>query len=180
MADFYLELDTTTGLLRRREATDTGGTGRGGRIVALRSDGRIDPSMLPSNTIVVASIVANEALNAGDFVNVFYNGSERRVRRANASNANTPAHGFVLSNATTGSEVVVYFTGLNSQASRGSLTTADIGKNVFLSASTAGLYTLTPPDTENNIIQQIGFIVDVNTTNNTVSIVFNPQVAIVL
>lgn len=180
MADFYLELDTTTGLLRRREATDVGGTGRGGRIVALRSDGTLDASMLPNSSAVVVNIVANEALNAGDFVNVFHNGTERRVRRANAVSTTAPAHGFVLASATAGSEVSVYFSGLNSQAPRGSLTAADVGRRVFLSASTAGAYTLTPPNNVNNIVQQLGIIAAVDTTNNIISIVFDPQAIIVL
>lgn len=175
MADFYVELDVTTGLLRRKQATDTGGAGQGGRIVALRSDGTLDPAMVPNTQSVVINIVANEALNAGDVVNIFHNGTDRRVRKALATGTSTRAHGFVLDTVSAGSSVAVYLSGLNTSVPRGSVTASQVGQAVFLSATTGGAVTLTPPSSPNNIIQTLGFVVHVDTTNNVLHVLFDIQ-----
>lgn len=180
MSDFYVELDLTTGMLRRRQATNTGGAGQGGRIVALRSDGTLDPAMVPNTQSVVVNIVANEALNAGDAVNVFYNGTERRVRKAIATGSSTQAHGFVLADASAGSSVPVYLSGLNTAIPRGAVTASQVGQPVFLSASTGGAVTLTPPSSTNNLVQRLGFIVHVDTTNNVLHVLYDIQPPIVV
>lgn len=175
MSDFYVELDITTGMLRRRQATNTGGAGQGGRIVALRDNGTLDPAMIPDAQSIIISMVANEALAAGDMVNVFYNGTERRVRKAIATGLSTQAHGFVLQAASAGSPVSVHFSGLNIAIPRGSVTASQVGQPVFLSASTAGAVTLSPPSAANNLVQQLGFIVHVDTTNNVLHVLFDVQ-----
>lgn len=180
MPDKYIRLNTTTGLLEQQEATDVGGSGRGGRIVALRADGTLDATMIPNITAPTVEITANENLAAGDFVNVFYTGTERRVRKATAAGTTSPAHGFVLTSATSGSAASVYFGGLNTAAPRGSVAVADVGKRVFLSATTAGAYTLTPPSTTGQVVQCLGIIAAVDTTNNLVTIAFDPEEMIVV
>jgi hypothetical protein len=181
MADKYIALNTTTGLLQQVEATDTGGSGKGGKIVALRSDGTIDQSMLPNVGSPTVTVVAGQNLAAGDFVNIHYDGSNVRVRKANAVDATAPAHGFVLGSVNSGSNATVYVTtGLNTVVPRGSMTAADVGKRVYLSASTAGAITLTPPSTAGNVVQHLGVLVGVDTINNlaTVAFVYTPPIVV--
>lgn len=169
MADKYIRLDLTTGRLTQQEATDTGGAGQGGKIVALGNDGLLSPTMFGSIGSPTIGVIADVNLAPGEFVNLFFTSGQRRARKANAVDATTPAHGYVLDTITATTSGVVYLDGLNSQYPRGTMTTADIGKRAFLSTS-AGAITLTPPSTTGNLIQMVGVIVAVDTTSNLVSI----------
>lgn len=169
MADKYVRLDLTTGRLVQQEAATTGGSGQGGKIVALGVDGLIPGTMLGTVGAPTLEIVADTNLAAGDYVNLLYTSAQRRARKANAVDATTPAHGYVLETITAASTGLMYTDGLNSQYPRGTFTTADIGKRVFLS-TTGGLITLTPPSTVGNLLQVLGTIVAVDTTANLLTI----------
>lgn len=181
MADKYITLDLTTGLLKQQEATTTGGSGQGGKIVALRSDGTIDSSMLPNIGSPSVSVVASENISAGYFVNIYYDGTNIRVRRAVATDSTAPAHGFILNSVTSNNNATIYLSsGLNTAYPRGSFTAADIGKRVFLSASSGGTITLTPPSATGNLVQLLGVIAGVDTTSNllTIAFTYNPGVVV--
>jgi hypothetical protein len=170
-AEKYVKIDLTTGRLTQQQAVDVGGSGNAGKIVALNSAGFVDPTMLTDSggggsTI---NVIADVNLSPGDWVNIFYTSSQRRARKATATDATIPAHAFVQDTISATSSGLAYLDTINPYCVRGSLTTSDIGKRVFLS-TTGGSYTLTPPSTTGNLIQVLGVIVDVNTTSNLVQV----------
>lgn len=158
MADKYLELNAA-GRPQQKEPATTGGAGQAGKIIALGNDGLVPPSMLGSVGTPSLSVTAFENLAAGDYINLYYTGGTVQARKANATDATLPAHGYVLSGVSTGNSVDVYADGFNSQIPQGSLTTADIGKRVFLSDTTPGGVTLTAPtSTTGRLVQCLGVI----------------------
>jgi len=164
MADEYLVFDKNEKMLVVKKATTTSsGTTDAGKIVALSSDGKLDSSLLPaeagSNAI---SLPAYEDLSAGDFVNIFDDGSGPKVRKADAS-TDKPAHGYVLSNATAGNNVTVYFDGHNTQ-----LTGLTPGKYYFLSDTTPGDVSDAPPST-GYISQKVGVAISSTTIDVEIS-----------
>lgn len=132
--------------------TTSSGVGDANKIIATTSTGKLDASFLPAGLdISVESIVASEALTAGDYVNIYDNAGTRTVRKADASLAR-PAHGFVLTGVSNGGSASVYVNGVNNQIS--GLTP---GARVFLSATSAGRPTATAPaHTSGFIIQVLG------------------------
>lgn len=145
-----------------------------GKIVATDEAGRIDSSLMPVGIGDDSKImVAGEALAAGDFVNVYYDTgeSEVRVRKADASavNAGKRADGFVLSGASLGDEVKVYFEGTNTQ-----LTGLTPGVPHYLSGASAGDATHEPPAAGGHAVQNIG--VSLSAT----SMSFEPATPVVL
>lgn len=138
------KLKEVAGLVTSAGAADAG------KIPELDGSGRLDSSMMPvgfgSETKVIQ---ASENLAAGDFVNVF-NSTGLRVRKADASNGRI-AHGFVLNSVTSGQNATVYYGNLNTAVS--GLT---IGNELYLSGTTAGTVTATPPSTSGHIVQRLG------------------------
>lgn len=161
----YLKLDTTTGRPTQQASTDSSaGVGSAGDIVALDSSGRIDSTMMPTGIgASTASIVASEALSAGNLVNIYDNSGVRTIRKANATDATKPAHGFVLASVSSSANGTVYFDGQNALVPVGSFVAADVGKMLFLS-TTAGGVTTTPPVSAGNIVQPVGAIIEVDAT----------------
>jgi hypothetical protein len=156
MADKYLKHNE--GNIEEQEASTTStGVTDAGKIPALDSTGRLDTSMMPVGVGADAkNITASENLAAGDFVNI-YNNSGVSVRKADASDAVKTADGFVLSNVTSGNQVLVYFEGVNNQ-----LSGLTIGENYYLSHSTPGsiVTAVGLTSTTGHIIQRLGRAVD--------------------
>ncbi|MHA1873138.1 MAG: hypothetical protein ACTSVB_03395 [Candidatus Heimdallarchaeaceae archaeon] len=156
MADKYISFDRTTGRLKEVEATvQSSGSSDAGKIVALGSDGKLDSSVLPAgmgeDTI---ALPAYEDLSAGDFVNIFQDGGTTKVRKADAS-SNKPAHGYVLNSVSAGNNVTIHFDGHNTQ-----LTGLTPGKYYFLSDTTPGGVSDTPPSTAGHIAQKLGVAIN--------------------
>lgn len=135
------------------------GAGDAGKIPALDNTGRLDNSMLPvgigADTAIIA---ASEALAAGDYVNV-WNSTGAKVRKADASTTGKEAHGFVLAAVTSGGNATVYFEGTNTQV------TGQTPGTVYLSATTAGAGTATPPSGSGQIVQRVGFAIGTTAVN---------------
>lgn len=150
MAEKYLKVGTT-GLPTEQEATvvSTGAT-EAGKVVALDAAGKLDSSVLPAGIGAnVSTIVASEALTAGDWVNIFNDAGTPKVRKADNSNARR-AHGFVRANVSLSANATVYGPGqLNDQ--HAGLT---IGAEYFL--GTAGAETTTVPTAAGSIVQGVG------------------------
>lgn len=163
MADKYLQLNTTTGRPTQVEATVvSAGAGNAGDVVALDSAGKLDTSVLPAGVGgATISATASEALAAGDLVNFHDVSGTKSVRKANATDATKPAHGFVIAAVSSSATATVYTDGQNTKVALGSFVAADVGKKLFLSAGTAGGVTLTPPVSTGNLVQAVGEIVDV-------------------
>lgn len=148
MSDKYLKNDG--GQIAEQEATATSaGAGSAGKIVALNSSGLIDDTMLASAD--ATSIEAGETLAGGDLVNL-YDDSGVKMRKADATDATKPAHGFVLAAVTSGQSGTVYFDGIDDQVS--GLT---VGATYYLDTATPGGVTATSPSTSGNISQEVGF-----------------------
>lgn len=103
---------------------------------------------------------ASGALAAGDFV---YIKSDGTVAKADASNQAKKAMGYVLAASADLASCVVYFDDNNNQCS--GLT---VGSTYYLSGSTPGAVTATPPTTSNHIVQELG--IATTTTNLHVNI----------
>jgi hypothetical protein len=130
------------------------GAADAGKIPGLDDSGRIDQSMMPVGVAAdTKSLPATENLAGGDYVNIYDNAGTTSIRKADASaaNAGKKAHGFVLAPVTTGSNGTVYFEGANTALS--GLTGGD---DQFLSATTPGAVTSTPPITSGHILQRLG------------------------
>ncbi len=128
------------------------GAGDVGKIPALDAAGRLDSSMMPVGLAPdTASLVAFEALSAGDLINVFSDGGAFKVRKADASTTGKEANGFVLAAVLITANATVYFEGPNTQLS--SLTP---GRR-WLSTSTPGLTQATAPTVAGQTIQSVGF-----------------------
>lgn len=127
------------------------GAANEGDIVALDSSGRLDPSMMPVGVGADAqTLVASEALSAGDFVSVWNDAGTMKARRADATASGKEADGFVLSAVSNGQDALVYFEGRNT-----ALTGLTGGARYYL-ATTAGQVTTTPPSASGNVVQYIG------------------------
>lgn len=150
----YLSIDSA-GMRAEVAANDvSAGAADATKIVALDSAGRIDNSMMPVGIGAdTKSIIASEALAAGDMVNVWLNAAASNVRKADASatSAGKTVDGFVLTAVSAAASAIVYFEGTNNQ-----LTGLTIGAKYFLSGSAPGGVTLTPPVTAGHSLQYVG------------------------
>jgi len=125
----------------------------------------------PVTTAVSAftiTLPAYENLSAGDFVNIFDDAGVTKVRKADAS-ANKPAHGYVLDDVAAGSDATVYFDGHNTK-----LSGLTVGTYYFLSDTTPGGVTNTPPSTTGYFIQRLGIAID----NTTIDVEIEPPIEI--
>lgn len=158
MANKYLSLNS--GVPTEVEAAaSSAGAADAGKVIALNASGDLDSSMLPPGIGAdTSTIAATENLAAGDFVNI-YNSSGAKVRKADASTAGKHAHGFVLAAVTSGNNATVYHEGTNNQ-----VTGATAG-DVYLSASTPGGFTSTPPSSTGNVVQRLGVAVSATEIN---------------
>lgn len=149
----FLQVNTTSGAIEENISTQSGGSGEENKIVSLDNSGKLDNSMMPTGFGEdINSVVAFEPMNAGDFVNVYYDGTATavRVRKADATTEGKEANGFILSSITAGNSINVYFEGSNT-----ALTGLDDGKVHFLSI-VAGVPSSTPPTASGNIVQRLG------------------------
>lgn len=127
---------------------ETTGAADAGKLVTTGSDGKLDPSLLPTGTGAdVLTVSATEDLSGGDFVNIHVGG----VRKADASTAGKEADGFVLDAVLSGQPASVYFEGRNT-----ALTGLTVGERYYLSATTPGTVTDTPPAASGNVVQFLG------------------------
>lgn len=149
MPDKYIA--SISGVLTQVEGKDSSaGVGDAGKLVALDGTGKIANTMMPVGVGAdTALIQASENLAAGDYVNI-HDATGARVRKADASNGRK-AMGFVLASVTSGNNATVYFEGQNTQH-----TSLTPGTTYYLSASSAGTVTATPPTTAGHIVQEIG------------------------
>lgn len=130
----------------------TAGAGDADKLVRLATDGKIDPSMMPTGLGAdVMTIVASENLAAGDFVNIWNNTGVANARKADASSSGKEADGFVLDAVNSGQNASVYFEGRNT-----ALTGLTIGSRYYLSAAAAGAITSTPPSAASQVVQFMG------------------------
>lgn len=172
MANKYLEHDLLGGM-REKEATISGGSaGEAGDIVGLDGTGRISQTMMPVGVAAdTATITASEDLSAGDWVNVYDNGGEANVRKADAAQIGRDATGFVLQAVIIVSDAnaEVYFEGQNNQ-----VTGMTAGSPVYLSDGSPGGGTHTAPIASGSSVQKTGRAISIT------SVAFEPTNSILL
>lgn len=174
-----LELDSTTNELKEIiPITTSAGAGDASKLVQTDSGGKLDITLMPSGVGAdTVTVLASEALAAGDWVNIYDNAGTENVRKANATDNTKPAHGFVKSAVSGGANATVYLTGTNDVVPIGTFVAADAGKNVFLS-TTGGATTLTAPSSAGNRVQKLGQIAMVGASYVTVPFA-NGHIAII-
>lgn len=179
MANKYLKLNTSTGRPTQQEATVTsGGSGDAGKIIALDAAGKLDITVMPVGIGAETQVVtASEALTAGQFVQVYDNAGTASARKALATDLTKPATGYVVDSAASGS-VTVYTDGVNAYIPVGAFVAADVGKQVFLSASVSGAVVLAPPSSAGNLLQKLGKITEVGATYIKVAIDFGDEIEV--
>lgn len=125
------------------------GVGDANKLIATNSTGKLDTTLLPAGLgVSTITVVASEAISAGDFVNLFNNTGTLTVRKADNSNGRE-ANGFTLAAISNAASGTVYLSGQNT-----SLTGLTVGTNYYLGVS--GGVTTTAPTTANAIIQVLG------------------------
>jgi hypothetical protein len=135
------------------------GSADAGKTVLLGGQGRIDESMMPVGIGAdVQVIVATEDLAAGDFVNIYNQSGEGKVRKADATTAGKEACGYVREAVTSGGQATVYFEGTNDQV------TGQTPGFMFLS-TVAGKATSMPPSGSGNVLQRVGIATSPTTIN---------------
>lgn len=164
-------LSNNSGTMTEVAAAQTSaGAGDAGKVVALNSAGAVDLTMMPSGIgPSTSSVLASEALAAGDLVNIWNNSGTANVRKADGSTTGKQADGCVLSSVSSGATALVYPPGsLNNAVS--SLTPGP----QFLSDTTAGKTAATAPTTSGHTVQRVG------SATTASALIFQPQAPIVL
>ena len=117
---------------------------------------------------------AGEALSKGDIVYISgAAGDNTIVSKAQANSSSTmPAFGFALANASNGASCqIVTFGNLYGSGGAPLDTSAfNVGDTLYVSATTAGGFTSTPPTGESNLLQNIGKIVRSNSNNGVIKV----------
>lgn len=147
-------LDMVSGVMTQLAAVATSaGAGDAGKLAALDGGGKWDISMMPSGLAGVdtLAVVASEALADGDLVNIWDSAGTFKVRKADGASAGKEAHGFVKAGYSSSASATVYFEGTNDH-----VTGLSPGVQ-YLSATTAGLATATPPSGTGKVIQRVGY-----------------------
>lgn len=146
-------IDIVSGRLKRTFAILTSaGAGDANKIPALDAGGKLDISFMPSgvgaNTI---SVLASEAISAGNLVNIYNNAGTLNVRKADNTAAGKEANGAALSSISNAATGTVYLPGVTVTG----LSSLTPGAYYWL--DTAGGVTTTAPTTANNISQIVGY-----------------------
>lgn len=137
-------------------AGSAGGASDANKLAQLDTNGRLTVAMMPVGFAAdIDTIIAGEALSAGNLVSIQSGGAFK----ADAS-AGKPAHGFVLASYASGATATVYFEG-----TCGGLSGLTLGP-VFLSPTTPGAVTNTPPVSGSGKLQQaVGLAVSTTAIN---------------
>lgn len=157
MADKYL-YNNAGQITEKAAVQSSAGAGDAGKIPALDASGKFDTTMMPTGMGAdTASITTSEALNAGDFVNI-WNSTGAKARKADATVAGKEAHGFVLAAVLSGAQATVYFEGSNTGV------TGQTPGPVFLS-TTPGQAASAAPSGSGNVVQRVGFAISATAIN---------------
>lgn len=165
MADKYIAI-SGSGEVERAGTVTSAGVGNAGQIVALDANGLLDSSVMPAGiTPDQKAGTSNGAITAKDMVYVETAGT---IARATAA-AGTPhrADGWATTSVATGQPVIMMLEGKIS-----GLTGLVAGTKYFLSNTTAGGLTSTPPSATGEIWQYVG------TALSTTELNFEPDIEI--
>lgn len=145
-------LDIINGAVTQVQALLTSaGAGSADGIPRLDAAGRLDLSFMPSGVGTdTASIIASEALVAGDFINIWDDAGVFKIRKSDATTAGKEVDGFVLAAVSAAASGEVHSQGENNQ-----LAGLAVGATLYMS-TTAGGVTSTPVTGSGNVSMPIG------------------------
>lgn len=159
----YIEINTSNGNLERRTPiTTSAGAGDASKIAQTNGSGKFDVTLLPSEALsgaTIIDVVASEAISEDDLINLWNDSGTLKVRRADATNARK-AFGIARATAASPGDTISVEIGDHDFTDTGHGFT--IAAQLFLS-TTAGQFSATPPSTDGQIVQQVGFAIDANT-----------------
>lgn len=162
-----LYLDNNGNLIEVQANNTSAGAADAGKLVQLNGSGQIDKTMLPDMSD--KTFVFTENVAAGAFINIYLSAGVAKARNAVATSEATRANGVapaaVLSGAT-GTVDLHEGTALLSGLAPGS--------TYFLSATTPGGVTTTPPSAAGQIVQTLG------TAVSTTELKFNVSERVVI
>jgi hypothetical protein len=145
----FLKRDSADGLIKEEVTATAGGAPSANKVPELDASGRLAATMMPLGIGADTQVVlASEALNAGDFVNLYNNAGTLNARKADASNARQ-CDGFVNAAVANGANATVYLEGQNE-----ALAALTPGSKYFLGV--AGAISTVPASTAGHIHQYIG------------------------
>lgn len=164
-------IQVVNGVLNEVQAKDSSaGAGDAGKIVALDAAGRVALNMMPAGVGPEnQSVMASETIADGDFVSLHDVSGTLKARKADATDNTKLAHGYVLVGGASGSMLDVFFDAANTACT--GLTAAT---RYFLSATTPGKPTTTPPSGTGKVVQELGMAFSATT------IAFRPTSGVVL
>ena len=157
----FAQIGTSGFIEEANPIVTSSGVANANQIPQTNSSGYLDITLLPPGigTDTVA-VTAGENISSGALV---YIDSTGKAFNADATSPTKFAVGFVLAGASSAASVTVYFIGQNT-----SLSGLTAGTSYFLSASSIGAITATPPTTAGYISQFVGKALSTTTLN------FNP------
>lgn len=157
----------TAGQLGEQGATQAGGGGNENKIPALDATGRLAATMMPVGVVPEVIVApASEALDAGDYVNLFNDTGTLKARKADCSNGRK-VDGFVLAAVELAANATIYTEGNNT-----GVTGRTVGAVQYL--STAGDLAETPTSTAGQIVQEVGKAI------SATEVTFDPKASITL
>lgn len=168
MAKFTKLTAAKDGLVEESTVTTSAGVGDAGKVPNLDAGGKLDASMLPDGTVPTTVAAASEALTAGSFVDIYNDAGTTKVRLATAATSGKTADGFVIADVAQDADATVYTGGINKAV------TGVTAGPVYLSATTPGAFTSTPPSSSGNVVQEIG------TGVGATAIAFQPKMTVTL
>lgn len=152
MAEKFLKVAADGSTSEQEALTASAGAGDAGKVPGLAGDGRLDQSMMPAGVGPAAkSIVASEALAAGNMCNVWNDAGTPKLRKADASSPGKRCNTFVQAGFSAGQQALAFtesiVTGLSGLTA---------GARYFLSNTVPGGITTDPITQSGHILQYVG------------------------
>jgi hypothetical protein len=171
----FITIDSTGKKILKGAIDTSTGVTDAGKLVGLNNDGKVDISMIPTSVGKVGCILTlSETITAGDWVNVFTDGTDYKARLADVSDSAKVCHGYATANGVAGDNVLIMFEGLNDYLPTTGLVN---GNGYFL--GTLGKSVASPDLTLSaKFVQPLGYCV--NTSASTLAIRYEQDEVIYL
>ena len=159
----YLAFNTTTGDPEVKTALDTP-DGNGGNLIKTDADDKINESYMPIGIGAEIEIMPSlDALTGSIFVNIYFDDTVRKCRKASAADTGKKVWGWVLESVDAAANASVRFDEIVT-----GLTNLEIGKDYYLSDTVPGTIVVDSPITTDHYSQKIGSAV------SETKLLFNP------
>lgn len=156
----FITIDTTGKKVLKGAIDASTGVIDAGKVIGLNADGKVDISMIPTAVGKVGCVLTlSEPITAGDWVNVFTDGTNYKARLADVTDVTKVCHGYADASGIAGDNVLIMFEGLNSHNTTGLVN----GTGYFLDK--LGKAVATPDMTTTaKFVQPLGYCVNIDST----------------